>query len=283
MSLNFICIGLPGSGKTTIMSLFSEYTQDSPVFTMDDQIKIRLNRLLTEPYIREKLTKAQTDDPVVNALCLRWSEKHDLELVVSAFLREGYEKHSSAVMKLLGEPCWRELEAAIAVDFLKNQKGCLFDLGSSQPLDAVVQQACLESGIKFIFLKADHETICQHLSVPQKDGRPRWQQISNYAAEGENGWKALALKHRALRESKYEEIAYKTVDVSNKSIDEVLLEIKAIVAINNLESFSDLSLDSMDSDVHDNAKVIINKHSSAEPENVSELPRFEKSSPRKHY
>jgi shikimate kinase len=133
-------------------------------------------------------------------------------------------------MKLLGEPKWRELEAAIAADFLKTEEDCVFDLGGSQPLNPTVQKVCKEVGIAFVYLKADHETICAHLDQEQNDGRPKWQHISNYQAAGIEGWRLLALNHRNERESLLEALADLTIDVTNSSIEDVNLKVRMAIA-----------------------------------------------------
>lgn len=241
MSLKYIFIGLPGAGKTTVLKSICQVLPNTHLFIMDDEIKKRLNALIANPQFSEQLKENATDDSVVNFFCAKWRETFEDEIVFSALLRRNFDKHSSAIMKLLGESHWREFEAAIAADFVKTKQGCAFDLGGSQPLNPAVKKVCSEMGIKFIYLKANHEAICDHLGQVQADGLPRWQHISNYQVVGEEGWKALALKHRQDREPLLEAIADLTIDVSHLSIEQVVLDLRMLIAKNELQISAEYS------------------------------------------
>lgn len=234
MPFNYIFIGLPGVGKTTVLKSICKTRADTRLFVMDDEIKKRLNKLVGNPQASDQLKKCATNDIVVNTFCEKWCQEFEQEIVIKALLRTDFEKHSSAIMALLGEQKWREFEAAIAADYLKNEQDCAFDLGGSQPLIPTVQKICKEVGITFVYLKADHETICAHLNQEQADGRPRWQHVSNYQAAGVEGWRLLAQKHQKERESLLEALAELTIDVTNSSIEEVNLKVRAAIAKHEL-------------------------------------------------
>ncbi len=234
MSFDYIFIGLPGAGKTTVLKAITQ----TPLFIMDDEIKKRLNKLVENPLAREQLTKCATDDDVVNSFCAKWSQQFGQELAIKALLRESFPKHSSAIMKYLGEAQWRELEAALAADLIKQeQQPCAFDLGGSQPLNKTIQLVCRDKRKKFVYLKADHDTICDHLSRIQPDGRPRWQHISNYQAKGD-AWKALSQAHREEREAKLQAIADITIDISHLALEEMVLKARVAIAEYELRSLS---------------------------------------------
>ncbi len=232
MSFKYIFIGLPGAGKTTALkALIKDSYPDMPVLFMDDEVKKRLNSTLALDTPRLSLSDFSLEDKLINEICRDWCKRFKKEDVLDALMRKGYPKHSAATMKILGEPAWRELEASIAADFISSRSDAAFDLGAKQPLHPIVKDACETLGFKFIYFDADVDTICQHLSTKQDDGRQRWQQISNYNAAGEDGWKELAMEHRKQRETLYRDIANITINVSNMSIQEVIESIKTIISI----------------------------------------------------
>ncbi|MDP1602123.1 MAG: AAA family ATPase [Legionella sp.] len=219
-----IFIGLPGAGKSSVSAQLAE---KHTLFSCSSDAIIKKvlndytnNTLSPESIYFKKLTELKAT--FIN-------NGFDAEKVESAFQRQGYEKHSSAFMTLLNEPCWREVEATITASLINEHPDYMFDLGASQILNDLVKEAIRDNDFHLVYLDADEIAIEHHLLTPQIDGKPRWQSISNYQKAGD-GWLSLAQEHRQTRGPQYADIADEAILVhENTSIDELVEAVEQLV------------------------------------------------------
>lgn len=233
-----IFIGLPGAGKTSAAQMLAQ-KHNLKLYSSDVIIKEILIAFTANSSELPRIYQAQLIG-LQKAFIKRGLNK---TLVLKAFQCDGFEKHSSAFMALLGESYWREVEATIAATLINENPEWMFDLGASQILNKKVMKAINDNTFYLIYLDNDPAAIEQHLLTPQSNGKARWETISNYAKEGSDGWQRLALEHRRDRAGHYAKNANFTIKVvTDSQLTQIVSEAEKNIADKDLETQSYLRI-----------------------------------------
>ena len=201
----FTLIGLPGVGKSTILSECIEIMKKKGV-TCDLRS--------TDAIIRERM---RLDDPVV----IKFQEDNQLTFFTDVFASP--EPTKAFIAKYGEEPLFRDLEAKFVADILEEaQQNDWFDLGGKAPLRKITEDKLHSKKIIPIFLFANESTILEHLQCDNN-----WRKRSNYQCAEETGlgWMKLAEAHRSERSSAYKDVGVIILSIDNKNPAEIAREI----------------------------------------------------------
>ena len=128
----------------------------------------------------------------------------------------------NAIFETRGEIYFRKLEHQVFVELLNSPEQLIIGLGGGTPCYANNHQLLKNDGVVSIYLKASIETLFNRLSI-NKSKRPL---ISH---KNDQEMKEFIATHLFERSFFYNHAQYK-VTVDEKTIDEVILDIKKILA-----------------------------------------------------
>jgi shikimate kinase len=191
----FVLIGLPGAGKTTILTehvkLLNKQGVKANLIITDDLINKRIKEILPETSNAANPSQIFINIYGIEKLC--------------------------------------DLEASLLINIINSsQENDWLDLGGRAPLLPGVAEALKAKGIILILLDAKHETILERL---RKDGelqkRPTYKDAAEKSADG-MGWIANAERHRDERLEKYRQSATITITVERSSSNQEEKELTAL-------------------------------------------------------
>lgn len=223
--LNFVLIGLPGVGKTTITKEYLESIKNN--LSARDAYFPEYQIISTDEVIKEIIV-TQNHPALIDFTehCVNFHSQHPDKYNkkfegLCFFIDKTPRRIVQDMFSEYGEHYWRDLEAiCIGYIFRQYNGQCIiFDLGGKAFLHPFVREKINEMGLKSVFLSASHEQILARLSSGDA-----WQKRSNYAAEAVK-WPQLSYRHRHERVSTLIEDSDIAVDTTDKSVQQVAKEV----------------------------------------------------------
>jgi shikimate kinase len=199
----FLLIGLPATGKTTILTECVNFLQKRD---------IDCNLISTDNLINQRI---KPEDSVIQ----QYEKDHGLKVSSDIFTETD---PSRAFIKIYGETAFRDLEERFLIDIIESShENDWFDFGArALTLPGVVKAVEAKKTVP-IFLYAEHETIIARLEKDEGwKQRPTYMNAAEKSSDGQ-GWKTNAEMHRKDRLAKYIELSAITISVE-KNASELL-------------------------------------------------------------
>ncbi|WP_340199408.1 shikimate kinase [Ascidiimonas sp. W6] len=181
MRLPFILIGLPGTGKTTLLN---EVVQNLNSRNRNKGLE-PLKLCSVDDLIASRM---QLQDPIVKKFVTAYPE-------VKIF-NDDNKVENATFIRAHGEDLFRVLEEFFLLDILENSnlENLALDLGGKSFLKEKVQDMALDKGLVPVFLFAENDEHIHHLGKNKE-----YTKRGNYKLAGEQGWEELAKFHKKER------------------------------------------------------------------------------------
>lgn len=226
---NFLLVGLPGVGKTTILNALGNEHGIS-VINFDQEIKRQVHpehrvvKNFEQKIFRRfpRLTKKQLD----SFKQVLFAKDPNHPSIASRFMNKFPHYTEKERTMSQGEVLWREFEGDFATYLLKKlvekypdpNKRPLVDIGDKMMLNARFYNAAQSHDYIPIHITADHKTICRHLMKRYRQGTipsNYKKAVEDAAARNIDAKKAisnLAAQHRQEREERMKRCSQFTFD-----------------------------------------------------------------------